>query len=142
MDKQVSSSLSRRTFLKAGAFAVGGAVLAACAAPAAGPAGQAGASQPAAATKTLRLAAWGDVQDADVYNAILKVWNEKQKDGYTATVEQYPGGYYEKVQANFAAGSPAEGKGATGPAASCATAAPAHTVMIVALQSRQVFFQP
>jgi multiple sugar transport system substrate-binding protein len=105
MDKRMKSSLSRRTFLKAGAFAVGGAVLAACAAPGAAPAAQGG--QPAAAAKTLRLSAWGDVQDADVYNAMLKAWQAKQSN-YTATVEQYPGGYYEKIQANFAAGTPAD----------------------------------
>lgn len=105
VENRMQGVLSRRTFLKAGAMAMGGAVLAACAAPGAVPGGQGAA--PAAATKTLRLSAWGDVQDADVYNAMIKAWQEKQGD-YKATMEQYPGGYYEKVQANFAAGTPAD----------------------------------
>src|SRR5690349_12669047 len=104
-ENRTQGVLSRRTHLKAGAMTMGGAVLAACAAPGAAPGGQGAA--PAAATKTLRLSAWGDVQDADVYNAMIKAWQEKQGD-YKATMEQYPGGYYEKVQANFAAGTPAD----------------------------------
>ena len=102
------SSLNRRAFLKATAFALGGAALAACA-PAA-PAGQtdAGAGgQANAAPNELRLSAWADVQDATVYEAVLKAW-QAQQSNFTATVEQYPGGYYEKIQANFAAGTPAD----------------------------------
>ena len=102
------SSLNRRAFLKATAFALGGAALAACT-PAA-PAGQtdAGAGgQANAAPNELRLSAWADVQDATVYEAVLKAW-QAQQSNFTATVEQYPGGYYEKIQANFAAGTPAD----------------------------------
>ena len=103
--ERMNRSLSRRTFLKASTFAIGGIALAACAAPAGAPAG--GAAQPSAAVKELRLSAWADVQDAVVYENITKAWHEKQSD-YQATVEQYPGGYYEKIQANFAAGTPAD----------------------------------
>ena len=103
--ERMNRSLSRRTFLKASTFAIGGIALAACAAPAGAPAG--GAAQPSAAVKELRLSAWADVQDAVVYENITKAWHEQQSD-YQATVEQYPGGYYEKIQANFAAGTPAD----------------------------------
>jgi len=103
----VNHSLSRRAFLKASALAVTGATLAACVPAAPGGAAQSGAQQPAAAGTSLRLSAWADVQDAVVYENIVKAWQEKQSD-YQATVEQYPAGYYEKVQANFAADDAAD----------------------------------
>lgn len=57
---------------------------------------------PAAANaKPLRLSVWADVQDADVYKRMLQAWHAKQST-YRASIEQYPGGYYEKIQANFA----------------------------------------
>ena len=100
-------TLSRRAFLRAGAMTAGAALLAACA-PAVGPGSQAGGgAQPAAAATTLRLSAWADVQDAVVYENMVNAWQARQSD-YQVTVEQYPGGYYEKIQANFAAGSPAD----------------------------------
>jgi multiple sugar transport system substrate-binding protein len=65
-------------------------------------------SGPAAANaKQLRLSVWGDVQDADVYKHIAEAWH-KQQDTYRVSLEQYPGGYYEKMQANFAGGTPAD----------------------------------
>ncbi|MHB0856016.1 MAG: extracellular solute-binding protein [Anaerolineae bacterium] len=120
--------LSRRKFLGLAALTCTGAVLAACAptAPAAEPTTapaeveaeapteavevEVPTSAPAAApsgAKALRISAWADVQDAVVYEAILSSWHEKQGD-FVATVEQYPGGYYEKILANFAAGDSAD----------------------------------
>ncbi len=97
-------SLDRRSLLKASALVLGGAALTACG-PAATDAG--GDAQPAAAPVVLRLSAWADVQDAVVYEAMVKAWQEKQSN-YKVSVEQYPGGYYEKIQANFAGGTPAD----------------------------------
>lgn len=98
--------MSRRAFLKASALTVGGSLLAACATPT-GPAqapagendGEAAASMEAV---ELRLSAWADVQDAVVYENMINAYHE-QAEGVTVSVEQYPGGYYEKIQANFAA---------------------------------------
>jgi multiple sugar transport system substrate-binding protein len=100
--------LSRRAFLQISAAAMGGAVLAACT-PAVTPGGETagGAAQPVAAGVEMRLSAWADVQDAVVYENIVNAWHEQQSN-YKVTVEQYPGGYYEKIQANFAAGDPAD----------------------------------
>ena len=61
----------------------------------------------AAGAKQLRLSVWADVQDAEVYKNILTSWHEQQSD-YRVSIEQYPGGYYEKIQANFAAGTSAD----------------------------------
>ena len=56
---------------------------------------------------SLRLSAWADISDAVVYqnisNGFMAMYPEM-----TVSVEQYPGGYYEKVMANFAAGDPAD----------------------------------
>jgi len=59
------------------------------------------------ASKFLRLSAWADVSDAVVYQNISTAFMEKYPD-MTVAVEQYPGGYYQKVLANFAAGDPAD----------------------------------
>ena len=104
--EQTYHLLSRRGFLKASAVMAGGALLAACA-PAV-PGGQTqGAAAPAGAVTELRLSVWADVQDAVVYDSIVKAWQAKQSQ-YEVSTEQYPGGYYEKIQANFAAGDPAD----------------------------------
>jgi multiple sugar transport system substrate-binding protein len=106
--KDPRSQLTRRNFLKASALTAGTLVLAACT-----PAGQpgtvapAGSAPAAAQQKQLRLSAWADVQDAVVYENMVNRWHETQ-DEYRVTVEQYPGGYYEKIQANFAAGNSAD----------------------------------
>ncbi len=111
----LNNRVSRRDFLRLTAVATGGAALAACA-PAAAPAPQQAAepakqeeaAAPAAGGPTnFRISAWGDVQDAVVYEAMVKAWHATQ-DQYRASVEQYPGGYYEKIQANFAAGDSAD----------------------------------
>jgi multiple sugar transport system substrate-binding protein len=47
------------------------------------------------------------VQDAVVYQKMVNTWHAKQQE-IVAVVEQYPGGYYQKIQANFAAGDPAD----------------------------------
>lgn len=110
MSKELSQHpLSRRAFLKVSAVALGGVVAAGCA-PAVAPSGEAqggGGAQPAASVVELRLSAWADVQDAVVYENMVNAWHAKQSN-YHVTVEQYPGGYYEKIQANFAAGDPAD----------------------------------
>ena len=100
------SNLSRRTFLKASAFTVGGMVLSACAAPGAAPAASGGDGASMEAIE-LRLSAWADVQDAVVYENIVSAYQETA-EGVNVSVEQYPGGYYEKIQANFAAGDSAD----------------------------------
>lgn len=114
--------VSRRTFMKSAAALAGGTLLAACGgAPAPQPtvpAQQTGATEPAATEaptavpkasgpQQIRLSVWADVQDAAVYSQILSTWMNKQKD-IQVSMEQYPGGYYEKIQANFAAGTPAD----------------------------------
>ena len=111
----MGNRLSRRTFLKAGAVSLAGVALAACAAPAApaavpatAPATESGGSSaPAAETVALRLSAWADVQDAVVYENIVNAYSEKVEN-IDVSVEQYPGGYYEKIQANFAANDSAD----------------------------------
>lgn len=116
-----TTKFSRRQFLRAAATVAGGAALAACAAPAA-PA-PAATSAPAAAPKaeekpkaeapapaapvTVRLAAWADVTDKDVYDNIVADF-AKVDSSVKGVVEQYPGGHYDKIQANFAAGAPAD----------------------------------
>lgn len=107
----MDNQFSRRSFLKASAFALGGAALAACAAPAAPTASQGAASgessAPAAEVTELRLSAWADVQDAVVYENIVNAYMETVEN-IKVSVEQYPGGYYEKIQANFAANDSAD----------------------------------
>jgi len=117
--------LSRRQFLSTSLAALGAAALAACA-PAAAPTEapkptEAQAEAPAAAptavpptpvpaaegAQRIRLGVWADVQDAVVYQNLINVFHGKQTK-YMVVAEQYPGGYYEKIQANFAAGDPAD----------------------------------
>ncbi|MCB0125075.1 MAG: extracellular solute-binding protein, partial [Caldilineaceae bacterium] len=102
-----SPTLTRRGFLKASAFTAGSMMLAACVAPGAAPAGDSDAAAPSTEGLALRLSAWADVQDAVVYENMVKAYQETV-DGVTVSVEQYPGGYYEKVQANFAADDSAD----------------------------------
>lgn len=99
-------NLSRRTFLKASAFTVGGMMLAACTASDSAPSATGGG---AAGTENieLRLSAWADVQDAVVYESMVEGYKETV-EGVDVNIEQYPGGYYEKIQANFAAGDSAD----------------------------------
>ena len=106
---------SRREFLRTTAIVMGGAVLAACT-PAAAPGAPTApakeetqpAAQPAAAEPVaIRIVAWGDVTDKQVYDNIVADFI-KAEPSVKPTVEQYPGGYYDKIQANFAAGTPAD----------------------------------
>lgn len=65
-------------------------------------------AEPAAAEPAqIRLSAWGDVTDKEVYEAIVADLAAEDPT-VLATVEQYPGGYYDKIQANFAAGTAAD----------------------------------
>ncbi|NIP25349.1 MAG: extracellular solute-binding protein [Phycisphaerae bacterium] len=109
--------LSRREFLRLSTLGASGLVLAACVqglapAPPDSSAGQASAvesvSEPSGTEPVeLRLSAWADVQDAVVYENMVNRWHELNEN-ITVSVEQYPGGYYEKIQANFAAGTSAD----------------------------------
>lgn len=116
-----SWKVSRRSFLRDAGILIGGAaitqMLPACA-PAAAPTEPPSAEQPVeeeqavvevppAEQVELRLTVWGDVTD--------KMWNENMVSDFmetqntiVVTGEQYPGGYYDKIQANFAAGVPAD----------------------------------
>lgn len=111
MSGERRQALSRRTFLKAGAFGLTAATLAACVAPsgsAGGGAATAGqGAAPSGEVTELRLSAWADVQDAVVYENMTKAYMAKNPNVKVA-VEQYPGGYYEKIQANFAADDSAD----------------------------------
>lgn len=106
--------MSRRQMLRVAAGSGLAALLAACGSPAT-PAGQGGQSSqgeaqaPAASSSPveIRLTAWGDVTDKQVYDQIVAAF-AKVEPNIKVTVEQYPGGYYEKIQANFAAGTPAD----------------------------------
>ena len=104
-----ATSLSRRDFLRASALSVGGLMVAACAAPGAAPAGDSSGAAGGASAEgiALRLSAWADVQDATVYEAMTNAFHDTM-EGVNVSVEQYPGGYYEKIQANFAAGDSAD----------------------------------
>jgi multiple sugar transport system substrate-binding protein len=111
--------LSRRDFLRLSSLAAGsalfGSALAGCAktqeAPTAAPATQAPAKEepkaPEVQAADIRLTAWGDVTDKQVYDAIVEDFAAEMPE-INVTVEQYPGGYYDKIQANFAAGSSAD----------------------------------
>ncbi|OQA47512.1 MAG: Bacterial extracellular solute-binding protein [Chloroflexi bacterium ADurb.Bin325] len=115
----IRNKLSRRRFLSVTAAAMGGTALAACAPQAAAPAqpaapaaaGQAAeapAAAPAAGDKVgIRIACWGDVTDKQVYDNIVADFM-KIEPTIAPVVEQYPGGHYEKIQANFAANTPAD----------------------------------
>lgn len=104
--------LSRREFLRLSALGAGGLVVAACAPAAPGAttssATDSGAGDaPSGEAIELRLSAWADVQDATVYENMVNAYHETN-EGTTVSVEQYPGGYYEKIQANYAADTPAD----------------------------------
>jgi multiple sugar transport system substrate-binding protein len=55
----------------------------------------------------IRLATWGDVTDKEVYENIVADL-AAEDPSVQGVVEQYPGGHYDKIQANFAAGTSAE----------------------------------
>jgi len=97
--------VSRRDFLRGSAGIGALSLLAACATPGA-PAAAPGEAADEAVTE-IRLATWGDTTDKTVYESIATYVSESNPQ-ILPVVEQYPGGYYEKVQANFAAGSPAD----------------------------------
>ncbi len=99
--------LSRRDFLKISSLAVGGAMLTACAPPTGSTSEGEGAARPSSETIELRLSAWADVQDAVVYENMVNAYHETVEN-VNVSVEQYPGGYYEKIQANFAAETSAD----------------------------------
>jgi len=120
--------LSRRDFLRLSAAAATGAIVAACA-PAAPQVVEVEKEVPvekvvvqtvevekevvvekpvkAAGPVGLRLSAWGDITDKMVYDSMAAKFLEVQPD-IRVMVEQYPGGYYEKIQANFAGGNSAD----------------------------------
>ena len=80
--------------------------MAACAAPAA-PAAQTGDAAPASEGATeIRVATWGDTTDKTVYESIGEYIAEIMPE-IKMTVEQYPGGHYDKIQANVAAATSA-----------------------------------
>ena len=85
-----TNTISRRSFLKASALTAGGALLAACAAPAAAPAGDSGGEASASMEMIeMRLSAWADVQDAVVYENMVNAYMA-QNEGVSVSVEQYP----------------------------------------------------
>lgn len=102
-----TSTMSRRDFLRLSGIGVAGVAMAACVSPAAPGAAPSAGSAPASDVAEIRLGTWGDTTDKDVYENIAKYIAETNPKIKT-TVEQYPGGYYEKIQANFAAGTSAE----------------------------------
>jgi multiple sugar transport system substrate-binding protein len=101
------ASVTRRRYLVAGAALAGSGVAAACGGAGGGeprPSGQ--ASGPA----SIRLSVWADVQDWDVYTAIIDDFKAAQP-AITVTGEQYTGqgvNYYDKMQTLFAAGEAAD----------------------------------
>ncbi|MBV7330859.1 substrate-binding domain-containing protein [Chloroflexi bacterium TSY] len=104
----MKNQLSRRAFLKASAFTLSSVALAACATPGAAPAtGDSGGDGGSMEGIAIRLSAWADVQDAVVYENMVNAYHETV-EGVEVSVEQYPGGYYEKIQANFAADDSAD----------------------------------
>ena len=85
--------------------ATGLALAAACAPPA--PASDGGDVGSSMEPVELRLSAWADVQDDVVYDNMVNAYMGANEN-VNVTVEQYPGGYYEKIQANFAGGTSAD----------------------------------
>ena len=63
-------------------------------------------SAPAEPTK-IRFSVWGDVQDKDVYTKMVYEFMQEQ-GAIIPSIEQYLGGYYEKIITNFAAGNAAD----------------------------------
>ena len=99
--------LSRRDFLRFTGITMAGVALTACAAPAA-PGAETGETAPAGEGVTeIRVATWGDTTDKAVYESIADYIAETMPE-IQMIVEQYPGGHYDKIQANFAAGTSAE----------------------------------
>jgi multiple sugar transport system substrate-binding protein len=94
----------RRLLLSSGL--AGGALLAACATPGTtAPGGQAPPGGGAAPAQ-LRLSIWADVQDWDVYSALITDL-QAARPNLTVSGEQYTGqgvNYYDKLQTLFAAG--------------------------------------
>src|SRR4051794_40473419 len=82
-----SHQLSRRQFLKVGAFAAGTGLLAACTAPGAAPAATGGQAAPAAVATSIVV--W--YQDWDGANRIMKAAKEQRaKDAPNVTIELTP----------------------------------------------------
>lgn len=119
-------TLNRRDFLRLSAAAATGAVMAACA-PAAPEVVEVEkevpvekvvketveiekvVEKPAKPKEPVRLrfSVWGDVQDKDVYTEVVYEFTQQQTD-IIPKIEQYLGGYYEKIITNFAAGNAAD----------------------------------
>ncbi len=97
-------TVSRRDFLRVSALTGGLALAAACASPTPS---DVGADAETMEPVELRLSAWADVQDAVVYENMANAFMEAN-EGINVTVEQYPGGYYQKIQANFAGNTSAD----------------------------------
>ncbi|MEZ4683192.1 MAG: extracellular solute-binding protein [Caldilineaceae bacterium] len=78
----VNERISRRSFLALTASFAGAVTVAACAAPAAAPSGQAagGDAAPAAATADLRLTFWGDLADMPTWNWGLEEFKKEHGD--------------------------------------------------------------
>jgi multiple sugar transport system substrate-binding protein len=103
--------ISRRDFLRSGAAVVASIpILAACqpkATEAPKAADQPTQAPPKAETVNIRISVWGDVPDKAAYDDIIAMFNESQSS-VKATTEQYLGGYYEKIKANFAGNTSAD----------------------------------
>ena len=107
MSERIQNRLSRRSFLRMTAVAGGLGLAAACAAPGAPAADTGDGAAPSGEMVDLRLSAWADVQDAVVYDNMVNAFMAANDD-LNVTVEQYPGGYYQKIQANFAGNTSAD----------------------------------
>ena len=107
MSERIQNRLSRRSFLRMTAVAGGLGLAAACAAPGAPAADTGDGAVPSGEMVDLRLSAWADVQDAVVYDNMVNAFMAANDD-LNVTVEQYPGGYYQKIQANFAGNTSAD----------------------------------
>jgi multiple sugar transport system substrate-binding protein len=97
---------SRRQFFAAMGVAGAGAEAACGVGDSAG----SGQGQPSAAPAAIRLSVWADVQDWDVYSAIIKDFQEAHPNVQVAG-EQYTGAgvnYYDKMQTLFASGDAAD----------------------------------
>lgn len=99
-------SFGRRRLMRLSAAMAGVGLLAACGGPAAGPR----ESRPGATPAEIRLSVWADVQDWDVYTAMIADFQQAHA-GIRVTGEQYrePGiGYYTKMETLFAANEGAD----------------------------------
>lgn len=95
--------ISRREFLQLATVAATGMALAACT-PASQPSGQGAADQPGEAPIEIRVSAWGDVPDKNINDRTAAALAEAHSN-LRMVPEFYPGGYYDKVQVNFAGGT-------------------------------------